>query len=137
MKIPPLVATGDYCLPISVPISVGAMFSFAQYEYSYDYLGSHSWTHTYLIFAGRGNWHFGFDIKGLDLYAGLSMGYRYYNYQYDGADKTWADNWYTSSYSGLYWGTQAGVHYYFTKNFGVGAEFGYPIFVRAGLAFKF
>jgi hypothetical protein len=30
-----------------------------------------------------------------------------------------------------------GVHYYFTENIGVAAEFGYPIYAKIALALKF
>ena len=137
MKIPPLVATAEYCLPIPVPISVGGLFSYARYGNSYTYMGNHTWNHNYFIFAGRANWHFGFDISWLDLYAGMNIGYRYYSVKYDGPNKGWADDWYTSSYSGLYWGTQAGAHFYFTNFIGAVAEVGYPIYAKAGVALKF
>ena len=134
VKIPPLAATVEYCLPVPVPISVGGMFSF--FQYGWDYTGGHSWLYNFMVFAGRANWHWNFDVDWLDFYTGLSMGYQSFSAVYSGPDKTWADSTYNWSYSGLYWAGQVGAHFYFTKHLGAVAEFGYPLLVKAGVALK-
>ena len=136
LHVPPIVVTGEYCLPVGVPISVGAMFAFSRYEDSYSWLRDYKWTFTYLTFAGRGNWHWNLPVNGLDLYTGLSLGYQHGIVSYSGPDQDYA-NYRGSSVSDLYWGFQAGAHYYFTNNIGVMAEVGYPIYIKAGLALKF
>jgi len=133
MRIPPLDAAVEYCMPIPVPISVGGSFTFFQYGWN---TGDHSWTYNFMIFAGRANWHWNFDIDWLDFYTGLSMGYQSFTANYSGPDKTWASSAYNWGYDGLYWAAQAGGHFYFTKNIGVMAEVGYPLLIKTGLALK-
>ena len=135
MKIPPLVASVEYALPVDVPISVGGMFAIAQY--GWDFYSQHSAKYTFLTFAGRGNWHWGFDIDWLDLYTGMSIGYQSFSYSVDGPDKAYWEKFYNWNYGGFYWGTQIGAHFYFAKNIGINVEFGYPIYAKAALALKF
>ena len=135
MKIPPLVAAGEYCLPVGIPVSVGGMFAFSQFGWSYT--GGHDWTYTDLIFAGRGNWHWNIDLSWLDLYTGVNLGYKHFSVKYDGPDQIWADLNYSWNYSGLYWGIQAGAHFYFTNYIGLALEGGWPVYAKAALALKF
>jgi hypothetical protein len=72
-------------------------------------------------FAARGNWHWAFNVKWLDFYTGVSLGYLYS----------------THSYLPLSLGVQTGAHFYFGKNIGIMGEFGYPVFAKMGLALKF
>jgi hypothetical protein len=131
LKIPPLSASVEYALPISVPISVGGLFAF--YQYGWDYYG-YSYTWTYMFFGGRANWHWNFDISWLDAYTGAFIGYRYFKESYDGP-KGW---WYAeANYGGFTMGGQVGAHFYFTKNIGALVEAGYPFLIKAGLALKF
>ena len=135
MKIPPIVASAEYCLPVGVPVSVGGLFSYSLYDW--DYTGGHNWTYTYMVFAGRGNWHWNLDLSWLDLYTGLNLGYRYFSVDYEGPDKIWADRYYTWNNSGLFWGVQGGAHFYFTKYAGFAVEGGWPIYAKVALALKF
>ena len=140
MKVPPLVATVEFALPVNVPISVGGLFSFSQYTWDwnvYGYSSAHKWTHTYMIFAALANWHWGFDVKWMDVYTGLNIGYQSYSSKYDGPDKDYASRYYSWDYSGIYWGTQVGIHFYFTDVIGLALEVGYPIYAKAALALKF
>jgi hypothetical protein len=130
LKIPPLAVNVDYALPVEVPISVGGIFGF--YQYGYDSF-AWSYTHTYMVFGARANWHWGFDVKWLDLYSGLTLGYRYHRSRVE-PDLSYAP---TYSYSGFAFGGQFGAHFYFTKTVGAVVEFGYPFVAKAGLALKF
>ena len=134
LKVPPLSATAEYCLPIPVPVSVGGEFTFIQYGWN---TGEHSWTYNFMIFAGRANWHWNFDVDRLDFYTGFSTGYRSFSKKYSGPNRELANSLYTWSYNGLHWAGQAGAHYYFTKNIGVMAEVGYPLLIKSGVALKF
>jgi hypothetical protein len=131
LKIPPLAVSVDYALPVEVPISVGGIFGF--YQYGYD-SGVWDYTHTYMVFGGRANWHWGFDVKWLDLYTGLTLGYRYHRSSIDGPNSNLASD---TSYSGFSFGGQLGAHFYFTKTVGAVVEFGYPFVAKVGLALKF
>ena len=135
MRIPPLAASLEYCLPVELPISVGGMFSF--FSYGWDRPGGDSWTYNFMVFAARGNWHWNFDVSWLDFYTGLSLGYQHFTERYSGPDSVWANNFYSWNYSGLYWATQAGARFFFTDKIGAFAELGHPVWLKAGVTFKF
>jgi hypothetical protein len=126
-KIPPLFAQVEFALPVGVPISVGGMVAFYQYSYS-----TLDWKWTDMTFAVRGNWHWGLDIKWLDLYSGVSLGYTYSKWS---GSSYWGYR--GTDYSGFYYAVQGGAHFYFTKYLGAVAEVGYPYWIKAGLALKF
>ena len=126
-QIPPLFIQVEFALP-KIPISVGGMF--AMYKYGYKYT-SYNWGWLEMLIAGRANWHWGFDVDWLDLYTGLSLGYHISKWDDDGYSGE------TYDYSGFYWNTQVGAHFYFSKNIGAIVEFGYPFWLKAGVAFKF
>ena len=134
MSIPPIVITGEYCLPVGLPISVGGLFSISRYYW--EYLNTYKWTHTYVIVAGRGNWHWNFDVNWLDVYTGINLGYRSHSTSYSGPND-WYSNAQSWSYSGVYFGTQVGANFFFTDMFGVNVEVGWPIYIKAALAVKF
>jgi hypothetical protein len=122
LKIPPLFAQVEYALS-QVPISVGGAISFWQY-------GSPNYTYNHFAILGRGNWHWGFDVDWLDLYSGLSLGYKA-GWETDRSGPSP-----TTSRTGYFdWGLQFGAHFYFTPKIGAMVEIGYPM-MRLGLAFK-
>lgn len=128
-KVPPIFLQVEYALPVGVPISVGGMFTFYQYGYNYYYYTTFKWTD--MTFSTRANWHWGLDVKWLDLYTGLSLGYTY-------SKGTSSSSYYrATSYSGFYYAFQGGAHFYFSKHIGAVAEVGYPYWIKAGLALKF
>ena len=127
--IPPLFVQAEYALPVGVPISVGALFTIE--KFGYNWTPSDKWTWTDITIAGRGNWHFGFDIDWLDFYAGISLGYTIDTFSSSGGS-SWG-----TSYGGFFWSGQVGAHFYFTKMIGAMVEAGYPYWIKAGVAIKF
>ena len=128
-KIPPLFVQGEYALPVGVPISVGGMFAIC--SYGYKYASYYDWTWLDMTFGARGNWHWGFDISWLDAYTGIAIGYTYSKWDAKGYSGSAYD------YSGVFFSGQVGAHFYFTPMIGVDVEFGYPYWVKAGVALKF
>jgi len=67
------------------PISLGLQFGVHEkisvggivgYSSSSNDLGSYSWTYRYIFVGARGEYHFvDVDVKDLDLYGGLTIGY--------------------------------------------------------------
>jgi len=131
IKIPPIIASAEYCLP-SVPISVGALIGFYQYEWDSVSYGWGVETWTYATFDARANWHWNIDASWLDLYTGALLGYTYFNSSYS-RPYLYAE----LKYGGLEFGAQAGAHFYFSEHFGVVAELGYPFIAKVGLTLKF
>ena len=81
------------------------------------------------VIAGRGAWHYGWDVPGLDTYAGFSAGigfhhYTYYNY--DGSTQV------IPAFGGF-----VGGSYFISPTFGFNAEAGFDITnFQVGVVFK-
>jgi len=133
LKIPPLFLQVEYALPVGVPISVGGLFSIHSFGDEWQGI-NRRWTE--LVIVGRGNWHWGFNVKWLDFYTGLSLGYEFSiaTHRHKANGEIYHGG---PTYDIFYWGLQAGAHFYFTKNIGLVVESGYPYFLKAGLAVKF
>jgi len=125
--IPPIVLSAEYCLP-SIPVSVGGLMGFYQYEWRHSGVNT-PWveTWTYATFGVRANWHWNIGVSWFDLYTGAFIGYNYFSWS--------SESKYT--HGGLDFGGQVGAHFYFAKNMGALAEWGYPFVAKAGLALKF
>jgi hypothetical protein len=136
-KIPPIFAQVEYALP-QIPISVGGLVSFWQTSWDNGLGGPYAidWTYNYLAILGRGNWHWGFDIDWLDLYSGLSLGYRAFWTKYT-LGSAWQAGYKPEEpkYGGFDFGFQLGAHFYFTEKIGAMVELGYPM-MRVGIAIK-
>jgi len=130
MQIPPIIVSADYCLPVGLPISIGGLLAFYRFNFNTPLL-TYSSTWTYMTFGARANWHWNLDVSQLDLYTGVFVGY---NFFYDDS-KMQGHGKYVES--GMKFGGQAGMHYYFTDSVGAVVEVGYPFIAKAGVAFKF
>ena len=142
MGLPPISASVDFKLPISLPITVGGIVVFTTWKYSTSAgIPNSNIDVTYMNFGfgGRGMYHFNF-LKNLDAYAGATLGYVYqnasvrYGSAYDTIPKT--------SYTGapfLLWGSNIGARYFFTNLIGVYLELGYSglHFANTGVSLKF
>jgi hypothetical protein len=128
--IPPLFLQVEYALPVVVPISVGAGVSFYQWKYP---IHGDTLKETFVTPAFRANWHWGFDVSWLDFYTGAWFGYTIWNLK--SSNSFW--DYLAVGSSGLDWGFQAGVHFYFSNTIGVMVETGYPYLIKAGLTIKF
>jgi hypothetical protein len=132
LTVPPLFVDVEYALPIKLPISVGGFMAYYQYKYN-EWWGWYAEGYlNFLTFGVRANWHWGFDVKWMDLYTGLSLGYRGYWYNaHSSSYKTDFD------YSGFDLGELIGIHFYFSEHVGAVIETGYPFVLKAGIALKF
>jgi hypothetical protein len=76
--------------------------------------------------APRANWHYGWDVIGLDTYAGMALGIGFLSE----ADVDTKLRFHGSAY--------VGGSYFFNENFGVNLEIGYgTTFAQVGVAYKF
>jgi len=131
-----------------IPIYVGMEYAFneditlggfASYStYSEDW-GVYKWRHNVFSFFASGNMHVNRLLEfndNVDLYGGVSLGFNSYSTEGDGvpAGVKYGGN----KASGLLYGIQAGVRYYFIDNLGVNAELilGNLTAVHAGLTFR-
>jgi len=133
VKFPPVVASAEYCLPTGVPISLGALFGFYQFEWK---SALERWVETWTLatFGARANWHWNINASWLDLYTGAFVGYTYFKWS---SDSNPYPGYVQPYYGGIDFGGQVGAHFYFSSHIGAVAEFGYPFAAKAGLALKF
>ena len=83
-----------------------------------------------IVAAVRAAWHYGWQVPGLDTYAGVSAGLGFHHYSYKNPD-------YSHSSVIPAPGAFVGASYFVTSNFGFNAEAGYDITsVQIGLVFK-
>lgn len=131
-----------------IPIYVGMEYAFnedvtlggfASYSTYTEHWSSYKWRHNVFSFFASGNMHVNrlleFD-DNVDLYGGVSLGFNSYNTEGDGAPA--GAQYGGSKSSGLLYGIQAGVRYYFIENLGVNAEviLGNLTAVHAGLTYR-
>jgi hypothetical protein len=116
--VPPLSISAEYALPISIPLSVGAVIGFTSSEQSG---GDETWT--VFSIGAKAAYHFKWEIRGLDTYATLTLG----------------GNFLSGNDPGFLFGLEVGVRFFFNSNVGVFIEEGFNTFtyLRSGLVFKF
>lgn len=107
-------------------ISVGGIVGYSSSSYDYGYYGNSDWkwTYTYIFIGARGEYHFvDVDVKDLDLYGGLTIGYNIVNV----SEPSGFSGSYTVGDSYLLYGFHAGARYMFSPKIGAFAELGYGI----------
>jgi hypothetical protein len=134
VKIPPIVLSAEYCFP-SIPISLGGIVGFYQYEWRYSGIST-PWaeTWTYVTFGARVNWHWNIGVNWFDLYTGAFIGYTYFSWSTDSNPYTGRVD---QTDRGVDFGGHVGAHFYLTENIGIVTEWGYPFVTKTGLALKF
>lgn len=84
-----------------------------------------------IVIAARSAWHYGWQVRGLDTYAGLSAGAGFHHYNYNNGNH-YEDDDVIPVFGGF-----VGASYFFTPAFGVNLEAGYDITqLQAGVIFK-
>lgn len=85
-----------------------------------------------LIVAGRSAWHHGWNVKGLDTYAGLSAGAGFNQYSYNKNEDRIKQNEVIPVFGGF-----VGASYFITPSFGFNVEAGRDITqIQGGIVFK-
>lgn len=98
---------------------------------------TYKYRYSELVVAARGAYHYGWNVQGLDTYAGVAAGPRFVFFSYSIPD-TWTgpvnDKPATVGYGG---GVFAGASYFFTELLGINAELGFNItYAQLGMVFK-
>jgi len=105
---------------------IGGSFSSGGYAYDHDY-SSHT-----IIVAARAAWHYGWQVRGLDTYGGVSAGLGFHHYQYYNDPNTYSHN-SVLAVPGIF----VGASYFVTPTFGFNAEAGHDITdIQIGVVFK-
>ena len=110
----------DYALPINFALTLGAEAGFLYSSLDWG-ISSASGSLTTVPIMFRIAWHPNFEVKGLDVYAMLKLGFALGFWGGD-AKKYGGND--VKNPNGFAWGTQVGVRYFFTDNIGIFGEFG-------------
>jgi hypothetical protein len=142
--VPPLSLSVEYALPISVPLSVGAVVGFVSNEQTAG-TGDAKYTYTWPVFSigAKVGYHFNWAIRGLDTYASFTIGANFLS-----AEAEYNKDYYSAvdvkpsagdSAVGVLFGLEIGARFFFNSNVGVFIEEGFSTFtyLRSGLVFKF
>ncbi len=111
---------------ITQQIGVTGTFGWSGYSSGY-------WTYTNLIVAVGGNYHVQvFNVKNLDTYAGLGLGWNFGSVASTDSRYVW-----DRSYGGFFWDLRVGGRYFISDKLAATAEFGYGFgYFRLGVDFK-
>jgi len=97
---------------------------------AYNYADYHGHTSSTFVIAGRAAYHYGWDVPGLDTYAGFSAGIGFHHYGYD------ANGNYLNQTIPVF-GAFVAASYFVSPTFGFNAEAGYDITnFQVGVVFK-
>jgi len=123
-------------------ISVGGIVGYSSSSIDGSYWNGNNfvrgdWTWTYIFIDARGEYHFvDVDVKDLDLYGGLTIGYNIASLSTPSGYVEYAGYGYTGD-SYLLYGFHAGARYMFSPKIGVFGELGYGIgYITLGLNVK-
>ncbi|HTS45699.1 MAG TPA: hypothetical protein VMH01_14970 [Puia sp.] len=84
-----------------------------------------------IVFAGRSAWHYGWKVRGLDTYGGLSAGIGIHHYEYNG------DVYQSGTETIPVLGAFVGASYFVSPHFGFNSEMGFDITnFQVGVVFK-
>ncbi len=111
-------------------ITLGGETAFSFFTYHYGKGWNESWVN--LIFAARGGYHYGWDVEGLDTYAGVPLGI---GFSAHSGDKHPGSRGYAPvfPYAGIFFGAS----WFFNKSIGINGEVGYnSTYANIGVIFK-
>ena len=109
---------------ITLGAEVGSSFSSGGFNENYK-------TRT-IVVAARSAWHNGWNVRGLDTYAGLAAGAGFHNYQYNKNESRINQSEVLPVFGGF-----IGASYFITPKFGINVEAGNDITqVQGGIIFK-
>lgn len=106
-------------------------------EYAVSYFvdnpySGYKWGCTNMFFGARAAYHYGFDVPGLDVYAGIPMGFGFSTFNYDDWEGK-ANSTEVFPYGGIFFGTT----YFFNSVVGINGEFGYnATYANIGMVFR-
>jgi hypothetical protein len=134
ISVPPLFVNVEYAVHGILPVSLGVFGTFFINDYK-DNTNNEELQNSFFTIGGKGNWHWGFDVKWLDIYTGMWIGYRVSHQEKLTGSHNDADG--ATSKNDFDYGYQIGAHFYLLKNLGLTLEFGYPFVVKTGATLKF
>jgi len=111
-------------------ITLGAEATFSYFWYKYGNNWHENWLN--FIVGARSAYHYGWDVKGLDTYAGVPLGFGVCMNSHDAGE-----GYHSSMPFYPYFGIFFGASYFFTPEIGINGEFGYnSTYANIGMVFK-
>ena len=114
-------------------LSMGGEVGFSFFSYHW-YIGKFRYRESWFnyMFGARSAYHYGWNVKGLDTYAGIPLGIGFSSHTFDN---------YVGyrGYSGIYpyLGLFIGSSYFFNQHIGINGEFGFNVtYANLGVIFK-
>ena len=122
-------------------LSLGGQTGLSIFSYGNEFYHEASYNYTWVsvVTAARSAYHYGWKVKGLDTYGGLSTGIRFlsFSHKYTGIYADQINDTYNPGVVSMFFGTFVGASYFFNNMLGVNAELGYNInYAQVGLVFK-
>ena len=113
-------------------VSLGVEFGGTTSNQTNRYYNDDFRSHTFVV-AARSAWHYGWKVRRLDTYAGISTGAGFHHYDYyNNAHDRYDHNDVIPVVGGF-----VGASYFFTPKFGVNAEAGFDITsLQGGIIFR-
>jgi hypothetical protein len=144
--VPPISASVEYALPISLPITVGGYFGITTYDETrsitvgsgfFTYYTDDHYTGTLVGVGLKAAYHIDFGVRNLDAYAGLLLGVLFWPYEITYSNNNVIDK--SGDDNQALLGIHLGARYFFTDMFGAYIELGYSQMsvISLGLAVKF
>ncbi|HTX88321.1 MAG TPA: hypothetical protein VMC08_04975 [Bacteroidales bacterium] len=116
--------------------TIGGELGFSYFAYTYANILDVKYREHWINFmiGARSAYHYGFKVKGLDVYAGIPLGIGFSAYHYDYYDESWWHGYHpVFPYVGIFFGTS----YFFNPVIGINAEIGYSAtYAQIGMVFK-
>lgn len=115
--------------------TLGGEFSFSYFGYKWDQGWKESWAN--LIFAARSSYHYGWDVPGLDTYAGVPLGIGFSIYGQKNAPNNQPVGWHNHTPVFPYFGMYLGGSYFFNPTLGINTEVGYnSTYATVGMVYR-
>ena len=149
-KVPPVNISYEYAVQDNITVGIFGAYSAQQNVISYEQPGDpfdpNSQTETinittdykYAFVGGLANYHFDFiDNENFDLYAGIKLGYLSFSSETSVDLTDFPSNFGVSDISGIVYGGQLGLRYFFSDSLAAHLNLGYGVsYVNVGLTYK-
>lgn len=135
-KVPPIGIAVDVAVPISdIPLSFGGYVGYTSSSEEFSWAGdTWGYDYSYYIFGARVAYHPNFNLKNVDAYTGILLGFAGASVKETGTASFGS----SSSAGGLVTGAYVGGRYFFLPNVAGYAELGWAIgYLNLGLTVTF
>lgn len=136
--IPPFELSAEYTVKVGeLPLGFGGFLGYTSYRTREEVVNTTVTRERNVFYIGaQANYHFNF-LDELDLYGSLKTGLDFKNEEKIVRESGVVSYKEPDSWTYFHIGINAGATYYFSDNFGVNVEAGFPTILRIAASFKF